>query len=446
MRSKPKNRLAGLLERARQTDPFLRTLYVFNTFSLVGGTLYGLYYGVFLYKHTFSLSTLALDGLLGGFGVWLGYLLGVMVIRRAGYGRCIRLAFGLWAIIALMTALIAGHIAAWFVPLAVLRALPGGLYAAAADCIMLREIKAERRSGFMQLNLALEFVASIILPSAIGALINYTGGYQWAFVAAAAVYLASFAWHCRLPKPQVTFNLRELKQTLRQPLYMPHALNRTLAAGFNQLNAFALTIIPFLLLKNEFDMGILTSACAVAAAVVALAARRVKTAHSLKLGYGAYTLRTIGSLLFVGMWTVPLMLVWQLIGKLVTPLHDPLQQSLDIHNDSLILGQEAQTRALQINVLNNTLALVGSTVAFGLFIAITRTGTDQQRMMLQGLLLIYATWRFINLAVSAWINKHARDLENYIPLRIRLREQLLLYRQAARARLDKLQLLLNGAE
>lgn len=446
MRSKPKNRLAGLLERARQTDPFLRTLYVFNTFSLVVGTLYGLYYGVFLYKHTFSLSTLALDGLLGGFGVWLGYLLGVMVIRRAGYGRCIRLAFGLWAIIALMTALIAGHIAAWFVPLAVLRALPGGLYAAAADCIMLREIKAERRSGFMQLNLALEFVASIILPSAVGALISTTGGYQWAFAAAAVMYAATFAWRCNLPKPHVSFSPRELAQTLRRPLYGPHALNRTLAAGFNQLNAFALTIIPFLLLKNELSMGLLTSACALVAAMVAVAVRRVKTAHSFKLGYGAYALRTVGSLLFVGMWTAPLMLVWQLVGKLVTPLHDPLQQSLDIHNDSLILGESARRQALQINVLNKTLALVGSTVAFGLFIVITRTSSDQQRVILQGLILLYAAWRFMNLAASAWVNKHARDLENYIPLRSRVSEQLALRRQALRAQLAKLQLLLSGAE
>lgn len=413
------NRLAGLLQRVRSADQYVRTLYVFNTISLVGGTMYGLYYGVFLYRHTFSLSVLAIDGLLGGFGLWLGYVLGAYIIRRFGYGVTYRTAFALWTAIALATSLLTNHIADIFMILAVLKALPSGMYNVASDTVMLREIKTGVRSGFFQIKLALEFVATIVLPPLVGALIAYSGGYTWAFVASAAVYAGGLFVRLRLPRPAVSIAWRDMLTTIRRPYYVHHALNRTLANGFNQLNGFAYTIIPFLLLRNELSMGLLTSAISLVAVLVALGARRIKQQHGLRVSYGAYSVRALASLLFVNSWTAPLMVAWQLVGKVMTPLHDPMQQSLDIQNDGLVLGKDMQRQALQINVLNNTLALLGTTVAFGAFLFIMHAGAEQQRNILQALIVVYASWRFVNLTASKLINRWVQA-PHYTPVWLRL--------------------------
>lgn len=418
-----KKHARGLKKRLQTVDPYLRTLYLFNGLSLIGGSIYGLYYGIFLYKNTFSLSVLATDGLLGGVGTWLGYLLGVMIIRRYGYGVSIRTAFGLWALIAFITAIVAGHIAEWFMLIAVVKALPLGIFTAVGDTVMLRDVKTRARSGFLQIVLALEFVSGIILPSAVGAMIALTGGYQWAFITAGIIYLCAIFAPCKLPRPTLSFNPHEVLHTFDRPLYKHHALNRTAAAGFNQLNAFALTIIPFLLLKDEFSVGLLTSVIAVVATAVALGARRIKAQHHIKLGYSAYTIRSLAALAFITIWSAPLMVVWQLVGKLVTPFHDPLQKSIDIHNDSLIMGSDVREKALEINVLNNTLVLIGSTFAFGGFLLITSTGINEQHLILQILIMGYAAWRFLNLAISAKINKWALSPE-HIPVRVRLRRKL----------------------
>jgi hypothetical protein len=419
MKVETKNQKAGWWQRVSATDPYMKTLYVFNTLGLVASTLYGLYYGVFLYRHMFSLSVLAVDALLGAFGAYAGYLLGVRLVRHRGYGRAIRTSFLLWTVLCFGTAMLSQHIAAVYMYLAVLKGLPGGMYSAATDTMMLREVKSTARSGFFQLNLAIEFVASMVLPAAVGALISVTGGYVWAFVAAGSVYTAGLFVPCRLPKPEVFFTWRGMPQLLRRPHYAPHALNRTVANGMNQLNIVCYTIIPFLLLKSELNMGLLTSIVSVLAALVALGARRLKQHNNLRLGYAAYSVRALGALAFVNFWSAPYMMAWQLIGKVATPLHDPLQQSLDIHNDSLILGEDLQTRALQINVLNNTLALIGTTLAVGAFVLITRTSTDQQRAILQALIIIYSGWRFVNLTASYLINRWARHTDYYLPLRVR---------------------------
>lgn len=408
----------------RAKNPALRTLYIFNTISLIAGSVYGLYYGVFLYKNTFSLQVLAIDGLLGGLGIWLGYLLGVTIVKRWGYGSAIKWAFALWAGIAFATAAMTTHIATWFMVFAILRAIPGGIYGAVGDTIMLRDVKSTSRSGFFKMNLAIEFAASIVLPAAVGALISYSQGYEWAFVVAGALYLAGLFHRCKLPRPQLSLDTRGMLELFRRPLYPAHAVNRTLSSGFNQLNAFALTIVPFLLLEDELSVGLLTSASAVVAIVVALGSRKLKTQRLMKIGYSAYGLRSVAAFLFVTVWTAPMMAMWQLVGKVLTPLHDPLQQSLDIHNDGLILGKDAKKQALQINIVNTTLKFAGSTIAFGGFVLITQVDASQQKAILASLIMAYAAWRFVNLAASAWINTWAKDIPAYLAMKARRTEQL----------------------
>lgn len=360
-----------------------------------------------MYKNTFSLSVLAVDGLLSGFGLWLGYLAGVVAIKHFGYGNCLKAAFCIWAVVSFATAVVAGQIMDWFMILAVLKALPAGMYAATIDTIMLRETTHGWRHNFLQIKLAFEFFAGIMLPTLIGALISYAKGYELAFVLAGFVYLIALSIPLRLPRPEMNLSVKGVIETFRRPLYPQHATNRTAAAGFNQLNAFAVMIIPFLILQDEMKVGLVTSLIALTAGIISLAIRKTASHQRVKLGYTAYTIRGLASLIFVTFWTAPLMIFWQMVNKLSTPLHDPLHQGLDIQNDSLILGENLQERALNLNILNNTLILLGTTVAYGVFLLASQM-SGQPQLVLQSLVLTYAGWRLFNLTATIWINKKAQ--------------------------------------
>lgn len=406
----------------------LRKLSHFTAISKAAGTIYGLYYGVFLYKHTVSLSVLALDGLFTTAGTWLGYLLGVNLLRRFGYSACIKAAFGLWATTAFVTALAANHISGWFIPLALLKGLPAGIFAVASEAIVLREAGPTERGGYYQLSLVAEFMASIILPPIVGLVVHAGSGYQITFVCAGILYALACLAPTRLSKPELVLNPRQMLALFKRPLYPQHAANRVVAAGFNQLNAFVIMIIPFMLLKSEVAVGLLTSGAAVVAALVALTARRLKQHRNLGLGYSAYAIRTIAGLVFISSWTAPAMLAWQLVGKLLTPLHDPLQTGIDVHNDSLILGKDLKQQALHINLLNNTGWFVGSALAYGGFYFITRAAQANQRGTLQTLIVSFAIWRAVNLTIATAINRQASRPRGYsagrVPVAVALRRAL----------------------
>lgn len=399
--------LIGYAVRFRRASPPVQTLYLCNAVSLIGGIIYGLYYGVFLYKSTVSLSVLAIDGLLAGFGLWVGYVIGVVLLKRRGYAVAYKTAYVIMAAVSFFTAAVANQITDWFMLLAVLRSLPAGIQAASFDTILVRDLNVKSRHSYLQIRMALDFTAAIIMPVLIGALISRAGGYQLAFILAGLVYLAATRIPIRLPRPDFNLNLKSVVTTFRRPLYKRHAANRTAAAGFNQMNAFVAMIIPFMMLKNELSVGLLTSAIAVVAAIVSLQVRKIKPNQKLRVGYIAYCIRCAASFSFVLIWTAPMMIIWQLINKLVTPLHDPLQQGLDIDNDSLIMGKDLQDQVLSINLLNNTLLFAGSSLAYFGFFFITKAAANQQGYVLQLLIVGFALWRFVNLSVTAWINRQA---------------------------------------
>lgn len=407
MKAKVIHRITSYKNKISRINPYVRVLYIANLVSLVGGSIYGLYYGVFLYKETFSLSVLAMNGLLGGLGTWLGYIAGILLLRRFGYSACFKISFAIMSAVAFFTAVVSGRIADWYMLLAVARTIPAGIYTASVDTMMIREFQSKLRNSFLQIKMSIEFTVSVVLPIVVGAVISQAGGYRLSFILAGGLYAAALLLPLHLPKPHVTLHVSEIIRTFKRPFYKRHAVNRTAAAGFNQINGFVVMIIPFIMIKDEFSVGILMSIFALAAAVVSLKVRHVKQDDKLKVGFIAYCVRCAMSFLFVFSWTAPIMIAWQLINKLVTPLHDPLQQGLDIDNDSLIMGKDLQEKALNINVLNNTLLFIGSTAAYAAFLFITKAASNQQALTLQLLVISFALWRFVNLSATAWINRQA---------------------------------------
>lgn len=380
-------------------------LQVLTGVSIVGGILYGLYYGIFLYKQTFSLQILALDGLLGGLGLWMGYIIGVRILKRFGYNACYKISFGIMATTAFLTAIIANNVTDWFMLLAVLKTLPAGLFASATDTIMVRESTKPARQSFLQKKLALEFGAAVVLPPLVGLLVSSHNGYRIAFILSGMMYVLALFIPLRLEKPDVTLSVKDMLKIFKRPHYKEHAANRTAAAGFNQLNGFVGMLVPFLLLNNETSVGLLSSLIALVAAGVSVYATKLKPQRRISMGYVAYCIRSITSVSFVLIWTAPVMILWQLVSKLVTPLHDPLQQSIDFDNDSLILGEDVKQQALQINLLNNSLVFFGSTMAYGALMYIASAAQNNQAYVLQSLIVGFALWRMINLSVAVWINR-----------------------------------------
>lgn len=390
------------------TAHMLRQLYIFMVLSGLGTTMYGAYYSIFLYNHTLDLKILIIDNLVAALTGWTGYLIGTFVIHRSGYGRAMRLSFLSAMVCAEATWLLVAHVSEVYVLLALLRGLSGGIYTAVVAAYLLKEVRKHDRSDYYFLSMALSLCIGIVMPVAIGAIVSYFGGFKVTFLLAAglsAIGVVLPLGHNRRPRSEVS--LGGIVGLTRTPHFKEYALNRVLVDGADQLNAFLLAIVPFLIVKSVFGVGVISSIIGVAAAAAAYISRRYKLRRQIELGYIGGFGRILGNLLLVGSWSAVGLVIRGLAVQLLSVFTDPIANKINISNLEKLLGDEAGNKTLEVDLLNATLTLGGQACALSLFLLFLTTTHLTNRGALQTILVIYPLWK---LASYLWIQQLNRRL------------------------------------
>lgn len=401
-------RVVGLLERKSKTN-IARELYIFSFINLLGGSAYGMYYGIFLYRQSFDIRVLVIDSLLVSIATWAGYLLGTAWIHKHGYKLALRASFLLMLAVSIVTLLLMNHIRELYPLLSLARGLPGGLYAAVTDIFLLQELSAAKRSKYLNLNLSIQFIVTVMLPFLLGGIIKFASGYTDVFLLAAAIYLVALC----LPVSErrntsKTFNIRGELKVLRKPGIREFSINNALASGADQLNALLLGIVPFLLFKSELKVGSFTSFIAIAAAVISLIANRTNFGQQIKLGFVGNSGRFVSNLILCLSWTPWALMVQGMINKAMSPLNDPIAQKLQLDNASAILGRELHDKALALNLVSATVSLIGKSSALAAFLLILSINQAGEITILRYLLVTYALWKIVN---YIWIVGMQRRLQ-----------------------------------
>jgi hypothetical protein len=374
----------------------------------LGGTAYGLYYGIFLYRHSTDLRILAIDSLLVALATWIGYFAGTFAIRRSGYALTIRTTFVLSAAVALVTLLIMNRVQTFYPALALGRGIPAGMFTAVIDIFLLQELSAAKRGQYLSINLSAEFIVTVFLPFLIGGLIKLTHGYESVFLLAAVIYAVGiFLPIHKQRRPQTELHIRDELAVLKKPGVKEFNINNALTSGADQLNGLLLAIVPFLLFKSELSVGSFTSFIALFAAIVSLLTQRTKLGHQVRLGYLGNVGRLLSNVMLCISWTPWALMIQGMVNKAMSPLNDPIFQKIRIENASAILGKELADKALALNMVTATVSFLGRAVALLVFLLVLSLNHAGQVSILRYLLITYAGWKILN---YAWVISMQRRL------------------------------------
>lgn len=172
-----------------------------------------------------------------------------------------------------------------------------------------------------------------------------------------------------------------------------------------------ITIVPFLLLQSEFKVGAFTSIIALFAALVSYAFRKVKLANQLRLGYAGGVGRLFSNIILAVFWTTPALVIQGLLNKVLAVFNDPIFKSVHINNAEYILGPDVNKEALELNLVDNTMALIGNTIAMITFLAILSLGVSNQIAALRYLLVAYGVWKIANYIWNLSMRRRFAHLE-----------------------------------
>jgi len=383
--------------KKENSQALTKELYIFTTLGLIAGTIFGLYYGIFLYRNSLDIKVLVIDTLLVSISGWMGYIIGVFYIHKSGYLKTLKLSFLLLFLSCLLTLYLIRSIRTTYPLISIARGVPLGIGLAVFDTFLLKEFISKSRGKFFSINLSIEFATAVLVPFALGAVILYAGGYKTTFLLAALVYLAAFFVPVRYNKrPHSDTKLSDELKLLKQKGIKEFNINTVMTSGMDELNVLLFAIVPFLLLGNEVKVGSLISLVAIVAGLTAFLSRNFRYKRQIKLGYVGNIGRLLSNTLLSVSWTPFAVVVQTLANKSLAAFNDPIFRKLRLNAAEEALGAELNKEALEFNLISATMTLLGQVMALGVFLLILSLPNENQITALRYLLTIYGFWKLIN--------------------------------------------------
>lgn len=387
--------------RLEKEKNLVNELYIYTVITLVGGTFFGFFYGIFLYRNTFNINILLVDLLVSSIASLAGYFLGSYATHKKGYMATIRLSLCFAALSAIIAFFYSHIIAAIFIYIAIIKGLSGGIYASVLDIYLLKEMNQRVRGRYLYLNLSIEFLITTLVPILVGAILTFGGGYRLTFLIAGLLYFSAI-WIPKQynKKPNCKFLLSDAIAITKRAHFKEFGINLAMGSGADQLNVFVIAIVPYLIIKNEFGVGLLVGASAIVASLTSFFLKNINGKYQWKIGFAGGLGRFVGNVFLAFYWSLPVLVIRGLFNNVFAVFYDPAFHKVQIGNAEKLLGKEINRQALELVFVEAVLSFFGKAFAVVLFLGILAIGGNGQSLLIRLLLPLYGIWK---IADYAWI-------------------------------------------
>lgn len=314
--------------------------YIFFTLIFIGGNLaIWTYYSTLLLRVSNNdLSVVFLNLGMVAVGTLIGFLLVGRIFPYLGYLNSFRLGNVLSVAVCIFTLLTLDQIIEVHLILAILRGLANGFFWAPRHMFNTRELGSVQRRELLGRLYAAEEVLTILLPPLAGALISLRG-YEWLFVLGAVMFsIAALFPGDQKVKRSEKMLLKEMQAVMRLKgfrVWAAFTFTEELAVN---LRTLALAVIPFLLIKDEFDVGLLIAGVGVIGALLAFSRSHDEGNKQLEWGLLGGFLITASSIFFLFFWNIPGLIIRSLLTRLGAALYVPVHQEYAYRLRAMLIG------------------------------------------------------------------------------------------------------------
>lgn len=368
------------------------------------------YYFILLYKRTNSIEFLLADYLIFILTLYIGFVVTSFFLDRLGYLRVYRIIFASNAMLLIFILLSLNQFENFFILIALIRGLIHGAYWTVDDSITLNDTRGDARSKFLSGIQSLELLLGIVVPVLGGALISFTGNYEATFILGAAVAIAGIYMPFTFNKKgESSLTSKEINKILKHKAAPAYFFIAFLEGGSGILQDVTFKIIPFILIGEEFGVGVLMSIVGFAAVILAWVDRGFSEKLKIQLGYIGYVAFTISTMAFAIIWTIPALVIRSLILSFTNSVGMPARIQLDYKTREKILGINTSSSTLEFNLLTNTAYLFARifflSLTLILFSIIGVNNTNLMESMLKLVVFCVAPIRLLNYALYHYMSR-----------------------------------------
>jgi len=351
----------------KKQQQLTRQYYTFRIFFEISMFMVWAYYYILLYIRVRSLNALILEQLLFSIGLWVGAVIGAMVLDGLGYLRIFRFSFIAQIVVMMMIIVLINQLPEFFALIAIFRGIAIGLYWPADYSFNLKEVHGVYRDSTISAIQSIQLIFKIIIPFLAGVIISYLRDYRFLFTV--AIFFMGMAvmvpWEFN-KIPISKFRPEEISKILKKRKIDLFGAIVMLDKGMAALYTVFFLIVPYLIIQDEFGVGLLGTFIGVAAALAAILHKRLSFRTKVNVGYIAFFVYALFTSLVGFIWSLPVLVIRSLGVSFTLALGTTTQNEIDFRIREKILGDFTGESAIEMNLVIDTFYLFGRVVVLSL--------------------------------------------------------------------------------
>jgi hypothetical protein len=314
--------------------------YIFYSVVHIAGSLaiWGYYSSLLLRAANYNVEIVFLNLGMHAIGGMAGFLMAGRLFSYFGYSQSFRVGVLLNSAVCVFTLVTLNNILEVHLILAVLRGISVAFFWVPRHIFSTRELGPSNRKELLGKLYSAEELLTVLLPPLAGALIGLEG-YDWLFGLGAIVYFLAALFP---KKPEIKkkerLEIREMRAILHLRGFRYWAAYTVGEEIFANLRLLTLTVIPFLLIKNEFDVGALTAAVGIIGSLLAFWHSRDSETKSVEYGYIGSAIVFVSTAVFIVMWDIPSLIFRSLASRIGFAIITPVEQDLKYQLRTSLIG------------------------------------------------------------------------------------------------------------
>lgn len=364
------------------------------------------FFTILLYKQTNSFLVLANYNLVYFIAIFLGLVFGSFIVDRIGYLYTYRTAYLGVAITSIIIAFSTHNISEIYILLGILIGLPRGLFWAVHNSFKLKDLHKMKRVEVFGTIQLINILARIFIPVITGYIIIKTGGYKVVSLIGASLYLilTLVPWKYN-KKSRSKITGKEVTHIFKNNAFKTFAFVQFFRGFVETLVVFFISIVPYLLLKNELNVGLLSSVAGLLGVIVIMKGKKGKIDKRIKNGYKFFIPNAVLTLLFNIFWNVPLLIIRRLVKEVFFSWGLTIRDDLDYRNREQLLGSRSQESALELNLIVEALYVLARIGALALMIFLFNIYSDNISLVIRVLWGILSFRYFVEFFIQVKLKK-----------------------------------------
>jgi hypothetical protein len=309
---------------------------------------------VLVYKETHDLRWIIVNMMIYFLFVLGPFYLTLRLIKRTSINFAIRLAFILFVITGIFGALALNQISYFFLVFSFIRGMAEGVYWASANLIELNGLESNSRTKYYSFTSGFNQLLFIILPILLGTFLFNTDYYQVIFFAFSAVTLIGVFIPWNISNIAVTEIKKEnVLRIMKNKNFSKYAILKATSAVWWMSTWLIASIIPYVILGDEQNMGIYLSIASVVSALIAFITTKIKLDKKKLFGYAGLVLQTIAYILLAFNLTPVVLYLHSLVDSLTDPIITPSESDFFVKSTEKV--QISRSFGSEINIIQETI-------------------------------------------------------------------------------------------